>query len=496
MEEIPRHWPDSRSLKMVSITPIHKGGKRAQAINYRPVALTSHLIKFFEKVLRKCIVEYIEKHHLFNPNQHGFRSGHSCLSQLLAHYDKITQLLEQGDNIDVLYLDFSKAFDKLDFNITLQKLINMGITGNILRWITDFLTTWHQCVVVEGHKSDPFSMISGVPQGSVIGPLLFLILLGDIDEHVATSFVSSFADDTRVLGRISSVEDIEHLQTDSGKFELISYGPNQDIKAASVYKSDTGLPIKKKDTIKDLGVYLSEDATFTNQIERVAQSAKLKCGWILRTFKTRARLPMITLWKSLVQPIPDYCSQLWAPSTPGQILSLEMVFRTYLRKISGLQHLSYWEQLKELKLYSIQRRHERYAIIYMWRIIEGQVPDFTHGKLNVTHNHRRGRSFIIPQVKSSLPSKIQNIRHRSLAIRGARLFNCMPKYIRNKSQCTTDEFKRLLDEFLLTVPDKPRLQGYTAFCRSPSNSVVNMVMEAKETGQPCVEVQGELQLDL
>ena len=90
----------------------------------------------------------------------------------------------------------------------------MGITGNILRWITDFLTTRHQCVEDEGHKSDPIPMISGVPEGSVIGPLLFLILLGDIDEHVATSFVSSFADDTRVLGRISSVEDIEHLQND------------------------------------------------------------------------------------------------------------------------------------------------------------------------------------------------------------------------------------------------------------------------------------------
>ena len=498
-------------LKWSNITPIHKGGKRDQAINYRPVALTSHIIKVFEKVLRKCIVEYIEKHHLFNPNQHGFRSGHSCLSQLLAHYDKITQLLEEGDNVDVIYLDFSKAFDKLDFNITLQKLINMGISGNILRWITDFLTTRHQCVVVEGHKSNPTPMISGVPQGSVIGPLLFLILLGDIDEYAASSFVSSFADDTRVLGKISSVEDVEHLQTDlnaiyewslrnnmtfnSDKFELISYGTNQDIRAASEYKSDTGLAIEQKSTVKDLGVHLSEDCTFTSQIEQVAQSAKLKCGWILRTFRTRARLPMITLWKSLVQHIPDYCSQLWAPSTLGQILSLEMVLRTYLRKVSGLQHLSYWEQLKELKMYSIQRRHERYAIIYMWRILEGQVPDFTHGKLKHTANHRRGRSFIIPQVKPSLPKSIQNIRYRSLAIRGARLFNAMPQHIRNKSQCSTEDFKGLLDEYLLTVPDEPRIQGYTAFCHAPSNSLVDMVDEAKKSGQPRVEGPEEPQLD-
>jgi hypothetical protein len=204
---------------------------------------------------------------------------------------------------------------------------------------------------------------------------------------------------------------------------------------------------------------------------------------------------MITLWKSLVQHIPDYCSQLWAPSTLGQILSLEMVLRTYLRKVSGLQHLSYWEQLKELKMYSIQRRHERYAIIYMWRILEGQVPDFTHGKLKHTANHRRGRSFIIPQVKSSLPKSIQNIRYRSLAIRGARLFNAMPQHIRNKSQCSTEDFKGLLDEYLLTVPDEPRIQGYTAFCHAPSNSLVDMVDEAKKSGQPRVEGPEELQLD-
>ncbi len=147
-------------------------------------------------------------------------------------------------------------------------------------------------------------------------------------------------------------------------------------------------------------------------------------------------------------------------------------------------------------MYSIQRRNERYAIIYMWRILEGQVPDFTHGKLKHTINRRRGRSFIIPLVKSSLPKHIQNIRYRSLAIRGARLFNSMPIHIRNKSQCSTDEFKGLLDKYLSTVPDEPRIQGYTAFCRAPSNSLVDMGNEANEIGQPRVEVPEELQLDL
>ena len=101
-------------LKTANIIPIYKGGSRGEPANYRPVALTSHLIKVFERVVRKHIVDYMEENNLFNPGQHGFRSGRSCLSQLIAHYDHVTQLLENNQNADVIYLDFAKAFDKVD----------------------------------------------------------------------------------------------------------------------------------------------------------------------------------------------------------------------------------------------------------------------------------------------------------------------------------------------------------------------------------------------
>ena len=98
-----------------NVIPVYKGGCRGTPKNYRPVALTSHLIKVFEKVIRKKVVEYMESYQLFNPSQHGFRSSRSCLSQLISHYDRILELLENGDNVDVIYLDFAKAFNKVDF---------------------------------------------------------------------------------------------------------------------------------------------------------------------------------------------------------------------------------------------------------------------------------------------------------------------------------------------------------------------------------------------
>merc|ERR1712215_393203 len=125
---------------------------------------------------------HLEKNGLLNPRQHGFRAGRSCLSQLLAHFETVTQILEDGDNVDVIYLDFSKAFDKVDFLVTFHKIKHLGITGRLGKWIYSFLTGRTQTVIVNGAKTDTSEVNSGVPQGSVLGPLLFLILLGDIDK--------------------------------------------------------------------------------------------------------------------------------------------------------------------------------------------------------------------------------------------------------------------------------------------------------------------------
>ena len=159
-------------------------------------------------------MEFMNDNILFNHSQHGFRGGRSCLSQLLSHFDRITYELEKGNGVDVIYLDFAKAFDKLDHGITLHKLKALGIRGHLGRWIFTFLTGRQQSVVVDGRMSLPKPVISGVPQGSVLGPLLFLVLIGDIDKNVATAFLSSFADDTRVGNGINSHADVDDLQRD------------------------------------------------------------------------------------------------------------------------------------------------------------------------------------------------------------------------------------------------------------------------------------------
>ena len=509
------HIPDI--LKTANIIPIHKGGSMGIPKNYRPIALTSHLIKIFEKVIRKQIVDYMERHHLFNPSQHGFRLGRSCLSQLIAHYDRILELLERGGHVDVVYIDFAKAFDKVDFGITLEKLSNLGIRGNIGRWIFSFLTNRTQTVLVNEGRSAPSEVLSGVPQGSVLGPLLFLILLGDIDEGIARSFLSSFADDTRILSHIEGTDNIEDFQSDlnrvynwtrknnmqlnADKFECIRYGTRCDISSETQYKSSSGCMIQEKSRIKDLGVTMSNTGHFKEHIQLVTAEARKQCSWILRTFTTREPSLMLTLWKSLIQSRLEYCSQLWCPIKTGEIQNIEMVQRSFIRKISGCGQLNYWEQLRFLKLFSLERRRERYRIIYIWRILENQVPNISTAdgvqKISAKWHMRRGRECTIPRVSRNASNIVQSLAYASLPVHGQRLFNTLPAELRNITGCSIDVFKCRLDRYLWTIPDEPQIPGYTAQRRADSNSLLDMTRFGLSYHEPdheqVVEVPGDIQ---
>ena len=234
--------------------------------------------------------------------------------------------------------------------------------------------------MVNGITSDPQEVLSGVPQGSVLGPLIFLIMIGDINNEVKYSIVKSFADDTRATKSIASIDDVQRFQSDlqliynwtdvnnkelnDVKFELLRYGPNESIKANTEYLTPQGNTITTKDVVKDLGILMSNDCLFKQQINAITEKAKNIISWILRTFKSREYDAMITLYRSLVIPILEYCSVLWSPSSVGLIQQLESIQWSFLRKIRGINCHNYWECLERMKMYSLERRRERYRIIY------------------------------------------------------------------------------------------------------------------------------------
>ena len=234
------------SLKFGLVTAIFKSGDKSDPKNYRPITMSSHISKVFERVIIKRLTAYLEKLGIFNEGQHGFRSGRSTTSQLLEHIQKIVHILEEDLTADVVYLDFAKAFDKVDHEIILLKLRAIGVSGNLLKWLGSFLVGRKQAVAVEGFIGERKVVNSGVPQGSVLGPLLFLIHIADIDYLLAESTASSFADDTRIMMQITSDTDVLNFQKEldkvfmwaqsnkmtfnSKKFEHLRYNPNKDVK--------------------------------------------------------------------------------------------------------------------------------------------------------------------------------------------------------------------------------------------------------------------------
>ena len=176
---------------------------------------------------------------------------------------------------------------------------------------------------------------------------------------------------------------------------------------------------------------MCDDATFRGHIDEVCISARKVISWVCRTFKSRSVSTMLTIWKSLILPKLEYCSQLWSPTVKKDIQKLELVQRDFVRKIHLNNHYNYWDILNCLNMYSLQRRRERYIVIYVWKILENIVPNVSsleHRKISAHYTNRFGRKCKIPNVRGS--SRSITLYERSLAVNGPKLFNVMPQHKR------------------------------------------------------------------
>ena len=198
------------SLKRAAITPVFKSGTKTSPSNYRPISLTSTIIKVFERIIRKQVIAFMNRQGHLNNTQHGFRSGRSCLSALLDVFDDLMHMLSSDSSVDMIYLDFSKAFDKVDHGVLLHKLKDLGITGKLGIRFFQFLTNITHYVRIPGGISKDSPVLSG----TVLGPLLFLIMISDIIKGTTSSKLVSFADDTRVYSNIAETDDCDNLQYD------------------------------------------------------------------------------------------------------------------------------------------------------------------------------------------------------------------------------------------------------------------------------------------
>ena len=205
--KLPSDWTKA------NVTPIFKKGEKSDPSNYMPISLTCILCKVMEHIIASNLTDHLNKHNIIYDLQHGFRQKRSCETQLLQLVEDLGRQLIAGKQIDLVLLDFSKAFDKVNHLKLLFKLSQHGVKGKTLNWIRAFLLGRTQAVVLEGERSAEAPVTSGVPQGSVLGPLLFLLYINDLPQDIQSQ-VRLFADDTAVYLTVSSLEDANTLKTD------------------------------------------------------------------------------------------------------------------------------------------------------------------------------------------------------------------------------------------------------------------------------------------
>ena len=205
------------------------------------------------------------------------------------------------------------------------------------------------------------------------------------------------------------------------KFEALRYGNDDDIKKRTFYKTKCNEKTKIVEHAKDLGIIRSSSGNFKQHIRTMVDAVQQLCGWILRTFSTRKKDPMLLLWRSLIRSKVEYCCQLWCPTQTRDIQSLEQVQRNFIRKINGTKHLSYWQQLQELSLYFLEQRREHYMLLYIWQIIEGKVPNIDspdHAGIKAAWHSHRGRSCAVPGVSLHTPKCFQSLKYSCLELWG------------------------------------------------------------------------------
>ena len=450
---VPFEW------KEANIIPLFKKGSRNKSVNYRPVSLTSVICKLLETIIRDHMMDFLIKHKLINPSQHGFLKAKSCLTNLLCFLEEITKWVDDGSPVDVIYLDFQKAFDKVPHQRLISKLKSHGMGNSIINWIEQWLKDRRQRVVVDGEVSSWKSVLSGVPQGSVLGPILFLVYINDLEEGV-TGKILKFADDTKLFRKVKEIGDKQNLQDDIDKLVkwsekwqmLFNFGK---CKCLHIGSGNTGMNYEMGGTIlsktvkeKDLGVTMNANMKVSEQCRIAASKGNRVLGMIRRNITYKEKSLIIPLYKAIVRPHLEYCIQAWNPHLRKDVDMLEKIQRRATKLIPELRDLTYEERLKECGLTTLETRRLRGDQIEMFKILNGYENIDSNIFFEIKESKiTRGHNYTLVKKQSRL-----DVRKFSFSQRTINIWNNLSTDCVHAS--SVNMFKNKIDKYLVKA-------GYT-----------------------------------
>ena len=383
---------DSGSLPtdwlIANISSAFKKGDRHAPENYRPISLTSVSCKILEHIICRHLLFHFEENNILTNLNHGFRSGYSCETQLLTTAQDLLNSFDNGKQIDIAILDFSKAFDTVPHKKLLFKLSEYGIKGSTLQWLECFLTQRTMRVVIEGIQSEATTVDSGVPQGTVLGPLLFLCHINNLPECVSSQ-VRLFADDCLLYREISTFNDHVTLQKDLKNLEDWADLWGMRFNATKCYilsiSNKTSFNYQLNNTILKtvstnpyLGILFSNDLKWSNHISKISKKANSTIGFLQRNLKNCPQSCKRMAYLSLVRSVIEYGAILWDPYLQKDVSALEQVQRRALRFISGdykTRSAGFMTKLQQkYALPNLQDRRKALRLTFMYKIVEGLVP--------------------------------------------------------------------------------------------------------------------------
>ena len=309
-----------------NIVPIYKKGDKSIPANYRPISLTSVCCKTMEHIIYRSIMDHLNTYKVINPIQHGFRPGLSCQTQLILLIKEILRAMDQNYQVDLIMLDFLKAFDTVAHNKLLLKLEHLGIQSNTYSWIQAWLTSRTQKVVVEGETSNSLNVVSGVLQGTVLGPLMFLLYINDLSAGI-NSPIRLFADDCVLYRVIKTAKDHECLQQDLNTLvewtkqwqmilnpaKCVTLNCTRSLSPSVAAYIINNTPLNSMKQHKYLGVMMNKSMSWSGHIQQIINKASKTLNFAKRILHQCTSSVKETAYITLVRPLLEYASAVWDP---------------------------------------------------------------------------------------------------------------------------------------------------------------------------------------
>ena len=474
---IPREW------KMANVVPVYKKGSKSKVENYRPISLTCLVMKIFERIIKEELLRHTNQY--LDSRQHGFLSNKSCTTNMIGFCDSLALNLSNNKRNDVVYFDFAKAFDSVSHDIILSKLkYKFKIDGILLKFLCNYLQNREQCVVLGNQSSSNKTVKSGVPQGSILGPLLFVLFINDLPEGLsAGTDLALYADDTKIWRVIENEYDHIVLQRDIDYLNQwaltnkMNFHPNK-CKVLSVRNTPPPLLdilpdieflyflgtncLDYVESEKDLGVDMTPKLNWSNQCNRLYSKANQKLGLLRRNCYfvhdiARAR----TLYITLVRSLFESCSIIWRPTTQTLTGKIESIQKRAIKWILSEESISYSpyqtyvQKCRYVNLLPMSARFDLNDIIFLYKIVYKlkpvELPDYLtffggHSRLRSSHLDHLSLVSSIHPAGPSTSSRSSNPFANSFFYRTHSKWNDLPLSLR-EIQCPL-RFKASLKEHM------------------------------------------------